>query len=84
MSIKVINNQATCANLKRMLEEKGLTPNDVKEKLDLQSVQCVYKWFATANGKRCKGMPSMDNLFILASILDSTVDEIVILNDINI
>ena len=50
MSIKVINNQATCANLKRMLEEKGLTPNDVKEKLDLQC----------------------------------TVDEIVVLNDVNV
>ncbi len=84
MSIKVINNQATCANLKRMIEEKGLTPNDIREKLDLQSVQCVYKWFATATGKSCKGMPSMDNLFMLASLLDTTVDEIVILNDINI
>ncbi len=81
MPIKVINAQATCANLKKLLEEKGFTPNDVKERLNLESVQSIYKWYSTANGKgTC--IPSTDNLVILANLLGVPMDSIIVTNDV--
>lgn len=85
MSIKVINNQATCANIIRLMKEKGLTPVDVQEAIGFASVQGVYKWKFVAEGRpNCKGMPSTDTLFLLANVLGVSVYDIVVFNDINI
>lgn len=72
---KVINNQATCAKLKKMLEEKGYTPVEIKEMLHLESVQSVYKWYATARGKGTS-MPSVDNMMRLAYLLKVPLEDI--------
>ena len=71
----VINNQATCAKLKKMLEEKGYTPVEIKEMLHLESVQSVYKWYATARGKGTS-MPSVDNMMRLAYLLKVPLEDI--------
>ncbi len=68
MPIKVISHQSTCVNLKRLLEEKGYSPADIKEKLQLETVQSVYRWYATAIGKG-DSMPSVDNMMILSCII---------------
>ena len=81
MPIRVINCQATCANIRRLIEEKGLTPKDVKEILNLDSVQSTYKWYATANGKGTS-IPSVDNVIILAHILGASLDTIYVTNEV--
>lgn len=83
MPIKVINNQATCANLKRLLEEKGYTPVEVKDKLHLESVQSVYKWYATARGKG-SSMPSVDNMMILSYMLEMPLDQLYVTYEISL
>ncbi len=81
MPIRVINCQATCANLKKLIEEKGLTPNDIRDILNLKSVQSVYKWYATANGKG-SSVPSVDNVIILAHVIGVSLDEIYVTNEV--
>ena len=83
MSIKVVDNQATCQRLMKMLIDKGYTPTDIKEKLHLQSVQCVYKWYATARGKGSKSMPSLDNMLILSDLLGMTINDIIVYNKVD-
>ena len=81
MPIKVINCQATCANLKKLIEEKGLTPNDIRDILNLNSVQSVYKWYATAKGKgSC--VPTVDNVIIIAHAIGASLDEIYVTNEV--
>ncbi len=84
MSIKVINNQETCRKLTEMLDAKGITPTEIKERLQLQSVQAVYKWYATAKGSGSKSIPSMDNMVLLADMLDVTINDILVCNDVNV
>lgn len=81
MPIRVINCQATCANIKKLIEENGLTPKNVKELLDLDSVQSIYKWYATANGKG-KSIPSVDHVITLAHILGVSLDTIYGTNEV--
>ncbi|WP_022765275.1 helix-turn-helix domain-containing protein [Butyrivibrio sp. XPD2006] len=85
MSIKVINQQATCANIFRIMKEKGLTPVDIQKGIGFASVQGVYKWKFIAEGKpNCKGMPSTDTLFLLADVLGVSIEDIVVRNKINV
>ena len=85
MSIKVINHQATCANIFRIMKEKGLTPVDVQKRLGFASVQGVYKWKFIAEGRpNCKGLPSTDTLFLLADLFKVSVYDIVEFNNVNI
>ncbi len=82
MPTKVIDCQATCANIQKLIKEKGLTPTDLKEILDLVSVQSVYKWFRTARGKG-NSMPSVDHVIVLAHYLNVSLDDLYITYDIN-
>ena len=82
--IKVIDNQATCRNLKKMLDERGISARQVQQELQLESVQAVYKWFRTANGGKTSGIPSIDNLVLLAELMDVTLEDILVLRKVNI
>lgn len=75
-----VNSQATCINVKRLIEEKGLKPKEIKRKLKLNSVQSIYKWYATASGKG-KNIPSVDNAMMLAHVLEANLDDIYVPND---
>ncbi|MCR4617273.1 MAG: helix-turn-helix domain-containing protein [Lachnospiraceae bacterium] len=80
MESKIINAQATCLNLKKLIEEKGYTPTDIIDFLNLGTVQAVYKWYATAQGKgRC--LPSVDNMILLSRRLGVSLDDLYITND---
>lgn len=85
MDMKVIDHQATCANIFRIMKEKGLTPVDVQKGIGFASVQGVYKWKFIAEGKpNCKGLPSTDTLFLLANVLGVSVYDIVAFSNVNI
>ncbi len=78
MSIRVIDTEATCRNIKAILEERGITPKEVQHALQLDSVQAVYKWISPRN----KTMPSLDSLVQLAHFLDCDIEEILILKEV--
>ena len=78
MGVKVINNVATRLNIKKMMEERNLTPKDVQEALQLDSVQAVYKWL----NPRVKAMPSLDSLVQLTNLFGCTIEDILVLYEV--
>lgn len=69
-----INLTATGANIKALLRRRGLRVADVQNRCGFNTPQAIFKWM------RGDTMPSIDNMVILADILDVTIDEILILN----
>ena len=72
MQKPIIDVTASCQNLKRLCREKGYSALDLQKELGLTSCQAVYKWFAGRN------FPSLDNLVVLAYLLDVTIDAIIV------
>lgn len=66
-----INLRDTGVNLHRIMDKRGVTPKDIKEYLNLTSVQSVYNW--------CNGlnMPTVDNLYALSQLLQVPIDKII-------
>ena len=66
-----INLKQTGMNLHRIMDARGITPKDIKNYLNLASVQSVYNW--------CNGlnMPTIDNLYALSQLLQVPMDAIV-------
>ena len=66
-----INLKETGINLRRIMDKRGITPKDIKEFLNLGSIQSVYNW--------CNGlnMPTVDNLYALSQLLQVSIDEII-------
>ena len=72
MEIPSINTVATGQNINRLRIAAGLSVRD------MQTVFGFSKWF------RGTAMPTIDNLVILAAMLDVTLDEIVVVDTITI
>lgn len=77
--MQVINIEETGKKLKKMFKERGLTAKYIQQQLELESVQSVYKWISP----NCKTLPSIDNLVLLAMLMDCQLDDILVLEDIN-
>ena len=69
-----INMAATAANIKALLKAKGLKVADVQNMCGFNTPQAIFKWM------RGNAMPSIDNLVILAHLLDVTIDQVIIIN----
>ena len=65
---------ATGANIKALIKNKGLKVADVQIRCGFNTPQAIFKWM------RGDAMPSIDNMVILAHILDVPIDEIIITN----
>ena len=64
--------EATGAKIKTIMKLRGVTPRQLQLIMDFPYVQTIYNWFAGKN------MPTLDNLVVLAQILDVTMDEIIV------
>ena len=69
--VPTIDVKETGLNIHRIMNERGITAKDIKEYLNLASVQSVYYW--------CKGvnMPTIDNLYALSQLFRVPIDDIV-------
>ncbi len=65
---------ATGANIRALIKSKGLKVTDVQAIFGFRTPQAIFKWM------RGDALPSIDNIVILAHILDVTVDTIIITN----
>ena len=72
MNIPIIDMAATGRNIVRLRKNAGLSVRDLQQILGLGTPQAIYKWQQGAT------LPSLDNLVILASVLDVDMDDIVI------
>ena len=69
-----VNMTATGANIKALIRTRGLKVAEVQNILGFNTPQAIFKWM------RGDAMPSIDNMVILAHLLDVTIDEIIIVN----
>lgn len=76
MVFPVINTAATGQNINRLRIRAGLSVKDLQNVFGFATPQAIYKWIHGTS------MPTIDNMVILASVLDTTVDEIVAVDDI--
>ena len=75
MSIPYIDVKATGLNIYRLCEERNLTARYLQGVFEFGSVQAIYKWW---NG-RC--LPTIDNLVVLAAVLDVKMEDILVVRN---
>lgn len=72
MNIPIINLTATGQNINRKRLEAGIAVKDIQEACGFSTPYAVYKWIHGQN------LPTIDNIIILASLLETTVDDILV------
>ena len=72
MDIPTINLALTGANITNLRKAAGLTVNDLQKAFGFNSPQAIYKW---QNGT---ALPTVDNLIVLAALLQVRIDDIII------
>ena len=76
MQLPFVNTVATGQNIDRLRIAAGLSVRDMQMIFGFATPQAIYKWIhGTA-------MPTIDNLVILAAILDVTMDDIVVVDTV--
>ncbi len=78
ISFRVIDPVATGANIVRLRKERGLTVRDLQAYFGFDEPQAIYKW------QRGQSLPSVDNLYALGTLLEVTMDEILVQAKLNI
>lgn len=72
-----IDMAATGRNIVRLREAAGLTVRDLQDIFGFATPQAIYKW------QHGTAMPTIDNLVVLAAVLDVTMDDIIVI-DVNV
>ena len=75
MRMPFINTVATGRNIDRLRAEAGLSVRDIQMVFGFATPQAIYKWIHGTS------LPTIDNMVILAAMLDVTLDEIVVVED---
>lgn len=78
MYIPIVNVKATGENIKRLLIEAGMTVKDLQKIFGFATPQAIYKWI------RGEALPTVGNLLILAKVFGVTVDDILVVNEVEI
>ena len=68
----VLDLEATGSKIKTIMKQRGVSPRQLQLIMDFPYVQTIYNWFAGKN------MPTLDNLVVLAQILDVTMDNLIV------
>ncbi len=74
MTMPYINAVATGRNIDRLRIAAGMSVRDMQTVFGFATPQAIYKWIHGTS------MPTIDNLVILAAMLDVTMDDIVVVN----
>lgn len=65
---------ATGVHIGALMKENGVTAADVAEIMGFSTRNAVYKWM------KGESLPTLDNILILADLLDVTIEEILVIN----
>ena len=76
-TMPTIDMVATGRNIMRLREVAGLTVRDLQDIFGFSTPQAIYKW------QHGTAMPTIDNLVVLAAVLEVPMDEIIVI-DVNI
>ena len=72
ITMPVIDMAKTGQNIRNLRISKGLTVKDLQRLFGFETPQAIYKW------QHGTAMPAIDNLVVLAAVLNVSIDEIVI------
>lgn len=72
MEYPVLNTKKTGARIKELREENNLRIEDIREFMGLESYQSIYKW------QSGQSLPSVDNLFALSKLFGTTIEDILV------
>lgn len=73
-SLPVINMMATGKNIERLRKNAGLSVKELQDIFGFATPQAIYKWQHGA------ALPTLDNLVVLAAVLQVTLDDILIVD----
>ena len=71
-TIPAIDMAKTGQNILILRKRAGLTVRDLQEVFGFATPQAIYKW------QKGLAMPTIDNLVVLAALLDVTIDDIIV------
>ena len=71
--IPAINVEETGMRIDVLIHESEYSVRDISERLGFETPQAVYKWM------QGKTLPKLDNLVALASILNVSIDDILVI-----
>ena len=71
----VIDPQKTGQMIRNLIRERKLTVEQVRDRIELESVQAMDKWF---RGECC---PKIDNLLALSRLLNDSIDSMIVSKD---
>lgn len=66
----ILNATATGERIRELRKQNKLTVEEVREFLGLESQQAIYKW------QRGECLPTVDNLYALSKLFNTSVDSI--------
>ena len=72
MEYPVLNTKKTGARIKELREENNLRIEDIRDFMGLESYQAIYKW------QSGQSLPSVDNLFALSKLFGTTIEDILV------
>ena len=73
-TMPIIDMIATGRNIMRLREDAGLTVRDLQDIFGFATPQAIYKW------QHGTAMPTIDNLVVLAAVLEIPMDEIIVVD----
>lgn len=74
-SYPVIDMAATGQRIRKLRQEKGIKVTEISQYMGFTEPQAVYKW------QRGESLPSLDNLYALSRILETTMEDILVGDD---
>lgn len=74
MNLPSIDMTATGQNIRRLRRQAGLSVKDLQDIFGFATPQAIYKW------QQGTTLPTIDNLVVLAAVLQISLDEILVTN----
>lgn len=74
----VIDMTATGRKIKAQMEKRGISARELQTIMGFPYVQTIYNWFTGKN------MPTIDNLVVLAQVLETSVDGLLVTRQVEV
>ena len=75
VNLPVIDMIGTGQNIARLRKQAGLSVRDLQDVFGFATPQAIYKWQQGA------ALPTLDNLVVLAAVLQVRMDDILVITD---
>ena len=75
VNLPVIDMRRTGQNIGRLRKQAGLSVRDLQDIFGFATPQAIYKWQQGA------ALPTLDNLVVLAAVLQVRLDDILVITD---